>query len=134
MVTATYSVSGPAPGFVSHPEHEVDIKLFRGTVTVTADGVQIASSKFAVLVRETNHSPVYYLPLEDVNAKVLRDSSHISRCPFKGKARYWNVKIGNHEIDNALWGYEMPYDEVLELAGLVAFYESKVEITATPST
>lgn len=134
MVTATYSVSGPAPGFVSHPEHEVDIKLFRGTVTVIADGVQIASSKFAALVHETNHAPVYYLPLEDVDARFLRPSNHISRCPFKGKARYWNIKIGNHEIDNALWGYEMPYDEVLELAGLVAFYESKVEIQIAPNT
>lgn len=134
MVSTTYSVSGSAPGFVQHPEHVVDVKLFRGTVTVKADGVQIASSKFSVLVHETNHAPVYYLPLEDVDAKVLRDSNHISRCPFKGKARYWNIKIGNHEIDNALWGYEMPYDEVLELAGLVAFYESKVDIQISSNT
>jgi uncharacterized protein (DUF427 family) len=82
------------------------------------------------LVTETNHNPVHYIPLEDVNEDYLRDSNHISRCPFKGKARYWNIRIGNHEIDNALWGYEMPYDEVLELAGLVAFFPNKVTITA----
>lgn len=134
MCPQSYSMSGPAPGFVQHPEHEVTVSFFKGVVSVNADGVEIASSKMAVLVNETNHAPVYYLPLEDVNPKALQDSNHISRCPFKGKARYWNIKIGNHEIDNALWGYETPYDEVLELAGLVAFYDSKVAILATPQS
>lgn len=132
MFPESYSMSGPAPGFIQHPEHEVSVSVFRGVVTVSADGVEVASSKFAVLVEETNHVPVYYLPLEDVDSKVLKNSNHVSRCPFKGKARYWNIKIGNHEIDNAVWGYETPFDEVLELAGLVAFYSSKVEINATP--
>lgn len=121
--------TNPAPGFDKHPEHKVDIAPFSGTVIVSADGTEIARSKEALLVEETNHAPVYYIPIEDVNGNVLKDSNHVTRCPFKGKARYWNIRIGNHEIDNAIWGYEMPYDEALELAGMVAFYTSKVDIT-----
>lgn len=122
--------TNPAPGFAKHPEHEVVVRPFDGTIIVSADGVEIARSTDALLVSETNHAPVYYIPLEDVGESYLRDSHHVTRCPFKGKARYWNIRIGNHEIDNALWGYEMPYDEVLELAGMVAFYATKVAVKA----
>ena len=125
--------TNPAPGFEKHPEHKVEAKLFRGLVTVHADGVEVAVSKFAMLVTETNHAPVYYMPIEDIHEQYLKTSNHVTRCPFKGKARYWNVRVGNHEIDNALWAYETPYDEVLELAGLAAFYANKVSITATPN-
>lgn len=125
--------TNPAPGFRKHPDHKVVTRPFAGTVRVVADGVVVAETRSALLVEETNHSPVHYLPIEDVNPDYLTNSSHVTRCPFKGKARYWNVRIGNHEIDNALWGYEMPYDEVLELAGLVAFYPSKVTIEAQPA-
>lgn len=120
--------SNPAPGFQKHPDHQVRVSAYEGTLIVSADGTEIARSSDVFLVEETNHAPVFYLPMEDVNGDYLRDSSHITRCPFKGKARYWNIRIGNHEIDNALWGYEMPYDEVLELAGMVAFFSSKVKI------
>ena len=125
--------ANPAPGFKLKPEHKVRCELFRGEVVVSLDGAEVARSTSAVLVNETNHSPVYYIPSSDVNSDLLVDSSHVTRCPFKGKARYWNVHVDEHEIDNAVWSYEMPYDEVLELAGLMAFYVSKVKIEATPS-
>ncbi len=125
--------TNPAPGFAKHPDHSINVSRFPGTVTITADGMEVARSSDVLLVEETNHQPTYYLPLEDVNEDLLTDSHHVSRCPFKGKARFWNVKIGLHEIDNAMWGYEMPYDEVLELAGMVAFYPNKVTINTEPA-
>lgn len=125
--------TNPAPGFAKHPDHTVNVSRFDGTVTVSADGTQVARSSDVLLVEETNHPPAYYLPLEDVNTDLLTDSHHVTRCPFKGKARYWNVKVGLHEIDNAMWGYEMPYDEVLELAGMVAFYPAKVSVEISPA-
>lgn len=124
--------TNPAPGFAKFPDHEIKVEKFDGEVIVSADGTEVARSKEALIVNETNHAPVHYLPVEHVDEKFLRDSNHVTRCPFKGKARYWNIMVGNHEIDNALWGYEMPYDEVLELAGLVAFYPSKVRIDVLP--
>lgn len=125
--------TNPAPGFAKHPDHQVKISRFDGTVLISADETEIAQSDDVLIVEETNHAPVYYIPIEDVVEEFLRDSNHVTRCPFKGKARYWNIKVGNHEIDNALWGYEMPYDEALELAGMVAFYASKVKIEANPA-
>lgn len=123
--------TNPAPGFRQHPDHEVKARLFRGRVKVSAEGTDIADTRFAVVVEETNHAPTYYIPLDDISEEYLVPSSHVTRCPFKGKARYWNLKLGEHEIDNAVWAYETPYDEVLELAGLAAFFANKVTIEVT---
>ncbi len=123
--------TNPAPGFRDHPAHEITLTPFRGTVEVFADHVRIASSDQAMLVHETNHEPVYYLPIEHVDSEHVQRSQHVTRCPFKGKASYWNVAVGPHEIDNAMWGYETPYDEMLELAGMVAFYSSKVRVAVS---
>ena len=118
----------PAPGYKLRPEHVVTCHAFDGTVTVNFDGQEIARTDQAWLVEETGHKSVYYIPPHHVDSSKLVESSHVTRCPFKGKARYWNLKVGEHEIDNAVWCYEMPYDEALELAGLMAFYDTKVEI------
>ncbi len=123
--------TNPAPGFAKYPDHQVKISRHAGEVVVEADGVEVARSREALVVEETNHEPVYYLPMEHIDMACLRESSRISRCPFKGKARYWNVRIGHHEIDNAVRAYEMPYDEVLELAGLATFDPHKVKVALT---
>jgi uncharacterized protein (DUF427 family) len=129
-IPAPMTGANPAPGFGKFPDHVITITPFSGTVTVTWNDTLIARSPNAVKVDETNHATVFYLPVEDVDASLLRRSAHASRCPFKGDASYWDIVIGDHEIDNAMWGYETPYDEMLELAGLVAFYASKVTVTA----
>jgi uncharacterized protein (DUF427 family) len=123
----------PAPGFKANPGHAITIEPFRGIVSVHAAGSLIDESTSAVLVREAGHAPVYYLPIDDINGDRLVRSAHASRCPYKGTASYWNIVVGDHEIDNAVWAYELPYDEMLELAGLASFYESKVTVTATPA-
>jgi uncharacterized protein (DUF427 family) len=122
-----------APGFRAHPDHRIEIKPFHGRVTVHAGKTLVAESANALLVSEANHSPVYYLPIEDIRPELLRRSAHTTRCPFKGMASYWNIIVGDHEIDNAVWAYETPYDEMLELAGLASFYESKVTVAAKPA-
>jgi uncharacterized protein (DUF427 family) len=127
-VTQVQTSSNPAPGFRQHPEHAIHLEQFAKTVSIISDGTAIARTEQALLLTETNHPPVFYLPMEDVKKDRLVRSSHVTRCPFKGKATYWNVVTGDHEIDNAAWTYETPYDEMLELAGMIAFYPSKVTI------
>ncbi|MEO0326955.1 MAG: DUF427 domain-containing protein [Pseudomonadota bacterium] len=125
--------ANPAPGFKLRPDHKVKCDLYRGDVIVSLEGTEIARSASAVLVTESDHRPILYMPQSDVHDEFLIESRHVTRCPFKGKARYWNVKIEDHEVDNAVWAYEMPYDEVLELAGLMAFYETKLDIEVIPA-
>jgi len=127
-VAAAAKASNPAPGFRDHPDRKITVEPFKGTVDVGLEGKRLARSTSAVVLREGSYPPVFYLPFSDVDAAAIRRSDHTSHCPFKGQASYWNIVVGDHEIDNAIWGYETPYDEMLEIAGLVAFYPNKVEI------
>ncbi len=125
--------NNPSPGFAARPDHAISLRPFSGTVTVHVGSVKIAQTGKAVVLQEAGHNPVYYVPVEDIDGDHLVRSAHASRCPFKGTASYWNIVVGDHEIDNAVWAYEMPYDEMLELAGLAAFYDSKVKVSAQPA-
>lgn len=118
----------PAPGFRNRPEHEVVIEPFAGTVAVSLGGVRIAESRRALELRESGYPPVLYVPLEDVNRDLLVASNRDSYCPFKGRARYWSVKLGEAVVPDALWAYETPFEECRALAGHVAFYADKAEI------
>jgi uncharacterized protein (DUF427 family) len=45
-------------------------------------------------------------------------------CPFKGQASYFSVKGGPA---NSIWTYEDPYDDMLAIKDLLAFYPNKVD-------
>ena len=33
----------------------------------------------------------------------LEPTEHTSYCPFKGHARYWTIRVGEHSAANAVW-------------------------------
>ena len=108
-------------------QHEVTTARFAGRVVVTAGGETVADSRDAVVLHETGYEPVFYVPVSDVRNELLEASDHTTRCPHKGKARYWNIKAGGRVIENAAWAYDTPFDSVADIAGMVAFYPSKVD-------
>ena len=112
-------------------QHEVTTARFAGRVIVTAGGEKVADSHDAVVLHETGYKPVFYLPVSDVHMDLLEPSAHATRCPHKGKARYWNIKSGGRMIENAAWAYDTPFDSVAEIAGMVAFYPNKVDAIET---
>ena len=66
----------------------------------------------------------YYLPREDVQVELAPSDTH-TICAYKGVASYWSV--GDQQ--DLVWGYEEPLEEGRELAGLVAFYDDRVNVT-----
>jgi uncharacterized protein (DUF427 family) len=64
-------------------------------VRVMLGGETIVDCKRAKLLHETGHLPVYYFPEEDVRSDHLKPSEHTTRCPFKGDASYWSVRVGD---------------------------------------
>ena len=127
----------PAPGFVSRPDHRVDLLPESRRVKVVFGGVTIADSGAALRVEETEHGPVYYLPEKDVRLDLMRPTEHHTRCPYKGEASYWTIEVPGdtgsvRRAENAVWAYPSPYDEVSGLAGYYAFYPNRVDsITVT---
>ena len=107
------------------PDYAVAISPATGKVTVTWQDTVIAASDAALLVQETRHDDVYYIPREDVNMDLLSVTDLSTYCPFKGHAAYWSLKEGN--LENFVWSYEGPYPEVGELKDYLSFYTDKVE-------
>ena len=117
----------PAPGFKKRPDHRIVTKPAGRRVQVKLNGELIADSSDAVLLEEGSYPPVYYFPRKDVKMDRLARSSHSTHCPFKGDASYFSLKGG---AENAVWTYETPFDEMLAIKALLAFYPDKVEIKA----
>jgi uncharacterized protein (DUF427 family) len=113
------------------PDHPITIETSDEHVVVSAGDRVVADSTAALVLREAAYPPVYYIPLADVDATLLRPSSTQTYCPYKGDASYHSVAGPDGEIVDAIWTYLEPYPAVGEIAGHVAFYPDRVRITAT---
>jgi len=111
------------------PYKRVDILGSSRHVVVQIDGVTVADSHQPRILFETSLPPRYYLPLPDVRMDLLRPSEHKSHCPYKGEASYWDVVLPDGTVHEGLvWGYRTPLPESQKIAGLVAFYDEKVDV------
>ena len=97
-------------------------------VRVTFKGEVIADSRDAVVLTEGSYPAVYYFPRKDVKMDRLVRSEHKTHCPFKGDASYFSI---GKENKNVVWSYESPFDEMLVIKDLLAFYPDKVQIAAS---
>ena len=120
-------MANPAPGWATKPEHRVDLHPDNKHVRVTFGGKVIADSTASLRCEETGHGPVYYIPAKDMAIDLMKKTEHTTYCPFKGTASYWTIDVGGNRSENAIWGYEAPYDETAPLAGYYAFYGSRVD-------
>lgn len=98
-------------------------------VEVTLDGEKLAVSDRSVLLDETGLPTRYYLPREDVRIELLQPTDRHTTCPFKGQASYWSVQTDGKVHDNLVWSYETPIPQAAEIAGLMCFYNERVELT-----
>ena len=121
-------MANPAPGFEKHPNYEVNLEPLDAELVVKVSGLQLASSKRAVVVGETKHRPVWYIPLEDIDSALLQETDTDTYCPFKGHASYWSIKANGSLIEDAIWAYPAPYDECEALKGYASFYTNKVDL------
>jgi uncharacterized protein (DUF427 family) len=121
-----------APGFQRNPSHRITIEPFDGVVTVVFSDAILASTDEALALRETNHQPVFYIPFKDVYFELLRRSDSSTHCPYKGDASYWNVSAAGEAVNDVMWAYEEPFDEMKQIKGHGAFYPSKVRIEVHP--
>lgn len=111
------------------PHHPITVTPNPHRVTVTAGGTTVVDTKQALTLQEASYRPVRYLPREDVDMSRLEPTSHHTYCPYKGEASYFSVRTDDGVLENAVWSYEEPHDAVAEIAGYLAFYPEKVEIS-----
>jgi len=100
-------------------------------VEVTVDGEKLAESDRPVLLEETGLPTRYYLPRDDVRTDLLRPTNSETTCPFKGQASYWSVEVGDEVHDDLVWSYETPIPAAEGVAGLMCFYNERVDLTVS---
>jgi uncharacterized protein (DUF427 family) len=110
--------------------HPITIHPTGSRVTVRIGGVTIASTDRALSLAEASYPVVQYIPLEDVDQELLQRTATQSYCPYKGDASYYSVTTADGATEtDIIWTYEEPYDAVKEIAGHVAFYANRAEIS-----
>ena len=96
-------------------------------VEVRVDGLVIADSTHALVMRAPGTPDVQYVPRDDVDMTRLIRSEHTTHCPYKGDASYWSIRTGRRVVDDAVWSYEVPYPDMAAIAGHLAFYPDRVD-------
>ena len=113
-----------------NPYARVDALRSTRRVRVELDGVVLAESTSPVLVFETGLPTRYYLNRTDVNFGHLVPSATTTACPYKGRTSgYWSVRVDDTVHPDLAWSYDFPTGALLPIAGLIAFYNEKVDLT-----
>jgi uncharacterized protein (DUF427 family) len=114
--------------------HPITISPTGSRVTVSIGGTVIAKTDNALSLAESTYPVAQYIPLADVDQSLLERTTTQTYCPYKGDASYYSVTTpdGSKETD-VIWTYEHPYPSVADIAGHVAFYPDRAEITVEPA-
>ena len=110
------------------PYSRVDTVHSSRHIRVEVEGQVVADSHRPVFLFETGLRTRYYIPKQDVRMDLLEASSTLTRCPYKGIAHYWSVKVGDHAVHDVVWSYPNPIPECARIENLVSFYNERVDI------
>ncbi len=112
-----------------NPYVRVDALRLTRRVRVELDGTVLAESASPVLVFETGLPTRHYLDPTDVDQTLLVPTTTVTSCPYKGTTdQYWSVRVGGRLHADLAWSYRFTTRELLPIAGLVAFYDEKVDV------
>jgi uncharacterized protein (DUF427 family) len=108
-----------------NPYARVDALRSTRHIKVSLDGVVLAESHSPVLLFETGLPTRYYINPTEVNLGYLLPSPTRTQCPYKGiTSGYWSTP----EVEDVAWTYHFPLPACAAIAGLIAFYNERVDI------
>ncbi|MCR9141994.1 MAG: adenosine deaminase [bacterium] len=87
------------------------------TMIAVWNGAEIARSDDCLIVEGS-----YYFPLTSIDRDLLRPGPHRSRCPMKGEASYFDLRVDGHSLSHAAWFYANPAAAFVHLENRVAFW------------
>jgi uncharacterized protein (DUF427 family) len=111
-------------------DHPITITPTGHHVVVRVNGEVIADTHDALQLQESTYPAVQYIPLNDVAQDRLTRTGTSTYCPYKGEAGYYSVTTtAGNTVDDAIWFYEQPAPAVAQIAGHVAFYPDKADVS-----
>ena len=90
-------------------------------------GRTIAATHAAFRVLETSHPPVYYLPRAAFQDCEIDVAPGRSVCEWKGAARYWTIRAGDHVAERVAWSYPEPVAAYAALRDHLAVYAGPMD-------
>jgi uncharacterized protein (DUF427 family) len=112
-----------------NPYARVDSLRSTRHVQVSLDGLVLADSSSTVMVFETGLPTRYYFNRTEVDFTHLEPSDTETACPYKGRTTgYWSVRSGSTLHEDLAWAYDFPTLALQPIAGLIAFYNEKLDI------
>ncbi len=110
------------------PFTRIDCLKSSRNIKVWVSNTLVAETDRPVILFETGLPPRYYIPKQDVLQSFLLTSEKVTRCPYKGEANYYSIKIDDVVIDDLAWFYRYPVKEALDVANHICFPQGKVDL------
>jgi uncharacterized protein (DUF427 family) len=111
------------------PSTRIQILPSSRHVTVRIDDVVVADTQRPVFLHETGLIRRTYVNKLDIRMDLLTPTDRTTRCPYKGTARYWTLTTPSEQHVDLAWSYPSPFRESAQIAGLVAFFDERVDLT-----
>jgi uncharacterized protein (DUF427 family) len=111
------------------PHTRIDVLASSRHVRVELEGLTVAESTSPRLLFETGLPVRYYLPKPHVRMDLLELTDKATHCPYKGAAQSWSIRVGDRLHESLAWCYPTPLPESEGIAGLMAFYNEKLDIS-----
>jgi uncharacterized protein (DUF427 family) len=105
-------------------DHRVDALRSSRHIEVLINGEKVADTIRPVALFETHLPTRWYLPSADVRLDLLTASETVTRCPYKGTARYFS----HRDLPDAAWSYPDPIPENPKIKDLVCFFTERVDL------
>ncbi len=119
--TGQFNFEAPEPGRALYLEPSPK------RVRVVVAGETVVDTCDAMLLQESGLMPLYYFPPGDVRTELLEPSDKHTRCPKKGEASYYNLRVGERVVEDAAWYYPDPIEGAPPIKDLIAFYWDRVD-------
>jgi len=85
----------------------------------------LGNSQNALEMKEGDYPSVIYFPRTDIAMESLERSDRTTFCPHKGTASYYSIVTGAGRVEDAVWSYETPLDDVAGISEYLAFYTNE---------
>ena len=110
------------------PYHRIDVLSSSRHVRAMLDGELLAESHRQLALFESNLPPRWYLPREDVSARLM-PSDTVTRCGYKGSASYYSVELASGAVvKDLVWYYADPLPETAQIRDLLCLFNERIDI------
>jgi len=112
--------------YPSEPGYVVFVMPSPKRLRTEVGNITVADTIEGLVLYESDHLPVYYFPIKDVQQSFLMPSVTRTESPFKGVATHYSLNTGITLVEDVGWRYLEPIAGCPPIADYMAFYWNKI--------